>query len=154
MGRRNWYGAAFDEVSALIRSVYTEVGAESLPDVIGPDVSWIHDTEEVWLDDVLTSMKHAPAAVSFHHYPAGKIGGNDSLIRNPAFFQEVEKNFSSIVGVRDLVARGYFIPGGASQRGGGQAPMFPCRTLSDLDYPGLRSVTCDVSSRWVLTTVQ
>ena len=58
------------------------------------------------------------------------------------------------IGVRDLVARGYFIPGGASQRGGGQAPMFPCRTLSDLDYPGLRSVTCDVSSRWVLTTVQ
>ena len=61
---------------------------------------------------------------------------------------------SIVVGVRDLVARGYFIPGGASQRGGGQAPMFPCRTLSDLDYPGLRSVTCDVSSRWVLTTVQ
>ncbi len=58
------------------------------------------------------------------------------------------------VGVRDWLARGYFIPGGASQRGGGQAPMFPCRTLSDLDYPGLRSVTCDVSSRWVLTTVQ
>ena len=57
------------------------------------------------------------------------------------------------VGVRDLVARGYFIPGGASQRGCGQAPMFQCRTLSDLDYPGLRSVTCDVSSRWVLTTV-
>ena len=60
----------------------------------------------------------------------------------------------SSVGVRDLVARGYFIPGGASQRGGGEAPMFPCRTLSDLDYPGLRSVTCDVSSQWVLTTVQ
>ena len=59
------------------------------------------------------------------------------------------------IGVRDLVARGYFIPGGVCQRGvGGQAPMFPCRTLSDLDYPGLRSVTCDVSSRWVLTTVQ
>ena len=37
------------------------------------------------------------------------------------------------IGVRDLVARGYFIPGGASQRGGGQAPMFPCRTLSDLE---------------------
>ena len=52
----------------------------------------------------------------------------------------------NIIGVRDLVARGYFIPGGASQRGGGQVPMFPCRTLSDLDYPGLRSVTCDVSS--------
>ena len=31
----------------------------------------------------------------------------------------------------------------------------PCRsTLSDLDYPGLRSVTCDVSSRWLLTMVQ
>ena len=36
------------------------------------------------------------------------------------------------VGVRDLVARGYVIPGGASQRGGGRAPMFQCRTLSDL----------------------
>ena len=35
------------------------------------------------------------------------------------------------VGVRDLVARGYSIPGGVSQRGGGQARMFPCRTLSD-----------------------
>ena len=58
------------------------------------------------------------------------------------------------VGVRDLVARAYFISGGASQREDGQAPMFPCRTLSDLDYPGLRSVTCDVSSRWVLTTAQ
>ena len=63
-------------------------------------------------------------------------------------------HLNRFIGVRDLVARGYFIPGGASQRGGGQAPMFPCRTLSDLDYPGLRSVTCDVSSRWVLTTVQ
>ena len=29
-----------------------------------------------------------------------------------------------IVGVRDLVARGYFIPGGASQRGVGQVPAF------------------------------
>ena len=48
-----------------------------------------------------------------------------------------------MVGVRDLVARGYVIPGGASQRGGGQAPMFQCRTLSDLDDPGLTSVTCD-----------
>ena len=36
-----------------------------------------------------------------------------------------------VIGVRDLVALGYFIPGGASQRGGGQAPMFQCRTLSD-----------------------
>ena len=34
------------------------------------------------------------------------------------------------IGVRDLVARGDSIPGGASQRGGGQAPMFQCRTLS------------------------
>ena len=46
--------------------------------------------------------------------------------------------------MRDLVARGYVIPGGEGQRGGGQAPMFPCRTLSDLDDPGLRSVTCQV----------
>ena len=61
---------------------------------------------------------------------------------------------NTFIGVRDLVARGYFIPWGASQKGGGQAPMFPCRTLSDLDYPGLKSVTCDVSSRWVLALVQ
>ena len=56
--------------------------------------------------------------------------------------------------VRDLVARGYFIPGGASQWGCGSGSGVPCRTLSDLDYPGLRSVTCDVSLRWVLITVQ
>ena len=29
-----------------------------------------------------------------------------------------------IIGVRAWLARGYFIPGGASQRGGGQAPAF------------------------------
>ena len=60
----------------------------------------------------------------------------------------------SQIGVGNLVARSYFIPGGVSQRGGGQAQIFPCRTLSDLDYPGLGSVACDVSSRRVLTTVQ
>ena len=38
-----------------------------------------------------------------------------------------------LVGVRDLVARGYFIPGGASQRGGGSGSGVPCRTLSDRD---------------------
>ena len=47
-----------------------------------------------------------------------------------------------------------FHPWGREPEGGVEALMFPCRTLSDLDYPGLRSVTCDVSSRWVLTTVQ
>ena len=48
------------------------------------------------------------------------------------------------IGVRDLVARGYVIPGGASQRGGGSGSGVTCRTLSDLDDPGLRSVTRDV----------
>ena len=44
---------------------------------------------------------------------------------------------------------------GARARGGvGRAPMFPCRTLSDLDYPGLGAVTCDVSSLWVLIVVK
>ena len=51
------------------------------------------------------------------------------------------------VGVRDLVARGYVIPGGASQRGGGQAPMFQCRTLSDtIRGQALRGL---VGSRWI-----
>ena len=39
--------------------------------------------------------------------------------------------FKKLVGVRDLVARGYVIPGRMSQRVGGQAPMFPCRTFLD-----------------------
>ena len=60
----------------------------------------------------------------------------------------------TLVGVRAWLARGYFIPGGASQRGGGQAPMFQCRMLSDLDYPGLRSVTYDVPARRILATVK
>ena len=48
-----------------------------------------------------------------------------------------------------------FHPWGREPEGAlGGAPAFPCRTLSDLDYPGLSSVTCDVSSRWVLTMVQ
>ena len=38
------------------------------------------------------------------------------------------------VGVRDLVARGYFISGGASQRGWWSGAGVPCRTLSDLDW--------------------
>ena len=43
------------------------------------------------------------------------------------------QDLRSAVGVRDLVARGYFIPGGASQRGGGPGSGVPCRTLSYLD---------------------
>ena len=42
-----------------------------------------------------------------------------------------------LIGVRDLVARGYFIPGGASQRGWvGRAPAFRvarCQTWTILD---------------------
>ena len=45
--------------------------------------------------------------------------------------EHLKEEINDIVGVRDLVARGYFIPGRTSQRGGGQAPMFQCRTLSD-----------------------
>ena len=46
------------------------------------------------------------------------------------------------VGVRAWLARGYFIPGGASQRGGSQTPAFRvarCRTQSLVDI-GLGSV--------------
>ena len=38
-----------------------------------------------------------------------------------------------MIRVRDVVARGYFILGGASQRGGGSESVVPCRSLSDLD---------------------
>ena len=44
--------------------------------------------------------------------------------------------------------------GARARAGVGRAAAFPCRTLSDLNYSGLRSATCDVSSRWVLTMVQ
>ena len=42
----------------------------------------------------------------------------------------------ALIGVRDLVARGYFIPGGVSQRGVGQARAFRvarCQTWTILD---------------------
>ena len=42
------------------------------------------------------------------------------------------------VGVRDLVARGYFIPGGVSQRWGGRAPAFRvarCQIGTHVSHP-------------------
>ena len=48
--------------------------------------------------------------------------------------------FGSKVGVRDLVARGYSIPGRMRQRGGGRAPAFRvarCRTQSGVRLDGL-----------------
>jgi hypothetical protein len=51
----------------------------------------------VWLQGVLRAIRHTPAAVTFHHYPAGKIGGNDSLIFRPAFLRETVQNFTQIV---------------------------------------------------------
>ena len=41
-----------------------------------------------------------------------------------------------MIGVRDWLARSYFIPGGTSQRGGGQTPAFRvarCQTWSHVD---------------------
>ena len=40
-------------------------------------------------------------------------------------------NAAAVIGVRDLVARGYFIPGRTSQKGGWSGACVPCRTLSD-----------------------
>ena len=43
------------------------------------------------------------------------------------------------VGVRDLIARGYSIPGGVSQRRGGQALMFRvarCQIRTQVSHPG------------------
>ena len=54
------------------------------------------------------------------------------------------------IGVRDLVSRGYSIPGGASQ--GGVVRLW--RSVSHVVRPGLRAVTRDVSARRVLTTVK
>ena len=51
-----------------------------------------------------------------------------------------------------MFAPGDFIPGGRARGGSGSG--VPCRTLSDLDYPGLWSVNCDISSRWALKTLQ
>ena len=47
----------------------------------------------------------------------------------------------SVIGVRDLAARGYSIPGGASQRGVGQAPAFRvarCQIGSQVGHLGCR----------------
>ena len=55
---------------------------------------------------------------------------------------------------QELGSRGYFIPGGASQRGGWSGSGVPCRMLSALDYPELRSVTYDVPARSILATVK
>ena len=57
----------------------------------------------------------------------------------------------NVIGVRDLVARGYFIPGGASQRGGGQAPAFRvarCQTWTQVSHPRCPS-TQDFGNRTV-----
>ena len=56
--------------------------------------------------------------------------------------------------VRDWVARAYFIPGDASQRGGSSGSGV---SVSHVVTPGLswtQVTACDVSSRRVLTTVQ
>ena len=47
--------------------------------------------------------------------------------------------------VRAWLARGYFIPGSMSQRGFGQTPMVPCRTLSDQDL-GQTSVPSHITT--------
>ena len=48
-----------------------------------------------------------------------------------SFFSEILAD-NRLIGVRAWLARGYFIPGGASQRGGWSGSGVPCRTLSDL----------------------
>jgi hypothetical protein len=101
------YAAAFDTLTALIEEVYTTAGAvptaaTPLPATIGPDVSWVHDTEGVWMDGILESLKRKPTAVTFHHYPAGKVddghgAGDEALILNSTFLATTQHNFSQIV---------------------------------------------------------
>ena len=50
---------------------------------------------------------------------------------NPKYL--ISSQEMDLIGVRDLVARGYFIPGGVSQRVGESGFGVPRRTLSDLD---------------------
>ena len=60
-----------------------------------------------------------------------KCGGLD-----PGAVRVDAEQKDAYIGVRDLVARGYFIPGGASQRGVGRAPAFRvarCQTWTILD---------------------
>ena len=56
------------------------------------------------------------------------------LVMQSLHFYNIGKESTlHLVGVRAWLARGYFIPGGASQRGGGQAPAFRvarCQTWS------------------------
>ena len=62
-----------------------------------------------------------------------------------------------LVGVRDLVAHGYFIPGGETHRGAGSGPFVPFRMLSDLESGESPMMpprdVCDASSRWVVLTL-
>ena len=62
------------------------------------------------------------------------------------------ESYYRLIGVWDLVARGYFISWGASQKRGESGSGVLCRTLSDRTWTIL-DFTRDVPSRWVLTTV-
>ena len=46
-------------------------------------------------------------------------GGPIDVFPLGGYIERSQRVCSTFIGVRDLVARGYFIPGGASQRGGG-----------------------------------
>ena len=67
--------------------------------------------------------------------PPKVLGSKEDLRRLRKRLVHLRRTLGELlVGVRDLVARGYFIPGGVRQRGGGQAPMF---SLSHVVRPGL-----------------
>ena len=104
--------AAFVELRRVIDGIWG-ASATNKPVVIGPDVSWVHDqpgdaegtkVPNQWLKGFLKAGKDAgltPDAVTFHHYPAGKLalpsgGVIDGFIFDPQFYAQIVKNFTQI----------------------------------------------------------
>lgn len=98
------YGRAFMSLRVLIAEVWAGALYADSPVILGPDVSWIHDTDNAWTDAVVRNTVPVMNAVTFHHYPAGHLGGNDSLIFDEGHLAETSRNFSCIVSnIRALV---------------------------------------------------
>ena len=82
----------FQKLRALIAEIWSDAPVAERPLVIGPDVSHPHDWSNEYLGEFLTAFE--PDAATWHHYPAGKLGGSDELIFSPSFYDAAAHNFS------------------------------------------------------------